>query len=325
MEKMEQPAFRAKQLYEWLYWKNATSYDEMTNLSKALRQQLADAYPLYAPEVVDRQISHDGTRKYVLRFHDGAMVETVAIPADATRERLTVCFSTQVGCPMECLFCATGKEGFTRNLSVGEMVDQIFAVEKDFGKRVSNVVAMGQGEPFLNYDNVLAALRIMNDGKGLGIGARRITVSTCGLISGIERFCDEPEQFTLAVSLHSAVQETRDTIMPKVKNQPLDKLHAALAKSTRRTTFEYLLMSGINDGEEALNALVSYCRGLSCHVNILPMNAVEGSGCKASSTKTVNRWLSTLERNHIEATLRTSRGADIAGACGQLKNKLSGK
>ena len=327
-----QPKFRAKQLYEWLHTHRVASYDEMTNLPKAFRDQLARQYPLSFATVVDKQVSADGTRKYILQFPDGAQVETVGIPSTASdspseAKRLTVCFSTQVGCAMECAFCATGKEGFSRNLTSMEMVEQIIAVERDFGRRVTNVVAMGQGEPFLNYDETLDALREINNPDGLNIGARHITVSTCGVIRGIERLASEPEQFTLAVSLHSAIQSTRDAIMPRVANQKLPELKRALSRyiqrTNRRITFEYLLMSGINDSGSDLSALLDFCDGLLCHVNILPMNAVKGSPFQPASHGTVALWQSKLNAAGIEATLRHSRGSDIAGACGQLKNSFN--
>ena len=205
LARLGQPQFRAKQIVQWLYQKGASSYDEMSNIPASLKEALEKEAPLHPPVISDKQVSSDGTRKYIIRFHDGAETEMVGIPS---KDRLTVCFSTQVGCPMGCTFCATGKEGFTRNLLPGEMVDQVMLVQEDFGERVSNVVGMGQGEPLLNYDNVLAALRFLNSPDGLNIGARRITISTCGLLQGIDQFAREPEQFTLAISLHSAIQET---------------------------------------------------------------------------------------------------------------------
>ena len=197
------PQFRAKQVYQWLYQKDACSYDEMTNLPKNLRATLAEELPLLPAAVIDRQVSSDKTRKYVIQFTDGTATEMVAIPS---QDRLTVCFSTQVGCAMACSFCATGHEGFTRNLLPGEMVEQVLIAQHDIGRRVTNLVAMGQGEPFLNYDNVRKALTILNSEQGLNIAARKITVSTCGVFAGIQKFAQEPEQFTLAVSLHSAIQ-----------------------------------------------------------------------------------------------------------------------
>ena len=217
------PKFRSKQLYEWIHGHHAASYDQMSNLPKALREKLSEAYPLCAPHVVDKQVSVDGTRKYIIELEDGLLVETVGMPSLSKDgyDRLSVCFSTQVGCAMECAFCATGKEGFTRQLSSAEMVDQILAAELDFGQRVTSVVAMGQGEPFLNYDNTIRALRVMNDPGSFNIGARHITISTCGVFEGIRRLSNEAEQFTLAISLHSAIQEDRDAIMPRVANQGL--------------------------------------------------------------------------------------------------------
>lgn len=318
------PSFRFSQLASWAYQKGSTSYDEMTTLPKALRQELADELPFSVPAVHNRQVSHDGTRKYVLRFDDGSLAETVAIPsADG---RLTICCSSQAGCAMGCTFCATGKAGLTRSLYPGEMADQVMIAGHDMGMRVSNVVIMGQGEPFTNYDNAIAALRIMNDANLLNIGARHITVSTCGILSGIERFGQEPEQFTLAVSLHAAIQETRDTIMPGVRNFPLEKLRKSLVSysetSGRRFSLEYALMAGINDDAEHLDALVRFCRRLLCHVNLIPLNKVDGSPFLPSPRSTLSVWQAALEAAGIASTIRRSAGSDIDGACGQLVNAL---
>ena len=323
---LDQPKFRAKQLHEWLQGHHATSYDEMTNLPKALRARLAESHPLAMSKVIDRQVSKDGTRKYVIRLSDGCLIETVGMPSDHHGERLTVCFSTQVGCAMECAFCATGREGFHRNLTSAEMTDQIALVQKDFQRRVTNVVAMGQGEPFLNYDETITALRLMNSADSFNIGARHITVSTCGVLDSIDSFSKEPEQFTLALSLHSAIQAKRDKLMPRVKNQKLTDLKKSLlhyvSQTNRRVTLEYLLIRDVNDGDEDLTALLDFCAGLLCHVNLLPMNVIEGSPFQPADSQTVDKWIKTLGRHRIEATLRRSRGSDIAGACGQLKNVL---
>lgn len=324
-----QPKFRAKQLVEWLYKHAAQSYDEMTNLPATLRYKLADIAPLTVPQIVDQQVSRDGTQKYLLRLHDGCEVETVAIPSrdendKGVARRLTVCFSTQVGCPMACSFCATGKEGFTRNLTPGEIVWQVIICQQQMGLRVSNVVAMGQGEPFLNYDNVLAALQFINSPSGLGIGARHITVSTCGIVKGIEAFSREPEQYTMAVSLHCALQEVRDGLMPKCTATPLIELHDALVAyqehDGRRVTFEYLMIDGLTNTNQALDALVEFCAGIQSHVNLLNVNEVEGSPYHPCAPKAVKRFKEALESAGIGATIRDSRGADIDGACGQLKN-----
>ncbi len=318
------PKFRAMQIASWLYVKRVRSFDEMTNLPSALRSQLALAYPFTFPTIADRQVSHDGTRKYLLELMDGTLVETVGIPSDDGR--LTVCCSSQAGCAMGCLFCATGKQGLRRNLLPGEIVDQINVVGEDFGQRISNVVVMGQGEPFANYRNLMGALRILNHGKLLDIGARRITVSTCGIIPKIESFTLEPEQFTLAVSLHSAHQNTRDLIMPELARFPLSDLRDALksySKETgRRVSLEYALIEGTNDDDQELHRLVRFCKGLLCHVNLIMLNPISDSPFRPVSRKTLERWTGELERNRINATVRQSRGADIDGACGQLANSV---
>lgn len=330
--KMGQPKFRAKQLYEWLHVHQARSYDEMTNLPLSLRRQLSEEFPLTKLVITNKQVSQDGTRKYIFLLENGNEIEAVGIPSkEASGEsdtdtsiRLTVCFSTQVGCAMGCAFCATGHEGFTRNLTASEMVEQISLIQKDFGIRVSNVVAMGQGEPFLNYEQLITALHIINSQDGMRIGARHITVSTCGVIKGIESFSKEPEQFTLAISLHSASQDIRDSLMPRVSNQPLKKLKEAIRrynkKTGRRVTLEYMLIKGINDGEDDLEALLYFCEGIFVHVNILMLNKIDDSPFQPSKAKVAKKWVNMLEKNHIESTIRDSRGSDIAGACGQLKN-----
>ena len=318
------PKFRAMQIASWLYVKRVRSFDEMTNLPSALRSQLALAYPFTFPTIADHQVSHDGTRKYLLELMDGTLVETVGIPSDDGR--LTVCCSSQAGCAMGCLFCATGKQGLRRNLLPGEIVDQINVVGEDFGQRISNVVVMGQGEPFANYRNLMGALRILNHGKLLDIGARRITVSTCGIIPKIESFTLEPEQFTLAVSLHSAHQNTRNLIMPELAKFPLSDLRDALksySKETgRRVSLEYALIEGTNDDDQELHHLVRFCKGLLCHVNLIMLNPISDSPFRPVSRKTLERWTGELERNRINATVRQSRGADIDGACGQLSNSV---
>lgn len=324
------PRFRAKQIHEWVHRHHAASFDTMSNLPKDLRTKLSEFFPLETVKIFDRQISLDGTRKYVVTLADGSLVETVGMPVyrrDGSLDRLSVCVSSQVGCPMACQFCATGREGLTRNLTAAEIIAQVALVQEDFQERVSNVVVMGQGEPFLNYDEVLAALRILNSRDDFNIGARHITLSTCGIIDGIDRLSQEPEQFTLAVSLHSALQKKRDRLMPKVAKQPLSDLKKAVERYTqstnRRVSFEYLLIKDINDSEEDLRALLDFCDGLLCHVNLLPVNTVEGSPLQAASPATAKHWVETLIHYGVETSFRKSRGADIDGACGQLKNKLA--
>jgi 23S rRNA (adenine2503-C2)-methyltransferase len=322
MRELGQPAWRVSQIVRWLYQRGVSSFGEMSDQPSALRDALSEHFALSSPVVTGRQVSSDGTRKYLVRLADGVTVETVGLPADG---RLTVCFSTQAGCAMGCAFCATGQGGLVRDLSCGEIVDQIGLVARDFGERVTNAVAMGQGEPFANYDAVLAALRFANAKDGMGIGARHITVSTCGLMHGIRRFATEPEQFTLAVSLHSAVQSTRDRLMPGVRKYRLRDLRDALAdyaeRTGRRPTLEYALVAGENDKPKELSALVEWCSGLSCHVNLIPVNPVAGSGMSRPAAETAKRFRDTLMRAGIEASVRVERGSDIDAACGQLRQR----
>lgn len=318
-----EPAYRTGQLIRWLYLHAADSYDEMTDVPAALRAALARELPLLRPRLADRSVSAlDGTRRYLWELADGATVESVGLPAHG---RLTVCFSTQAGCAMGCSFCATGEDGLVRDLSAGEMAEQVRLVGKDFGERVSNAVAMGQGEPFANYDATLGGLRLMNDPDGLGVGARHLTVSTCGLISGIERFASEPEQFTLAISLHSAVQLTRDQLMPALRTQGLLRLREALiaysARTGRRVSLEYALIFGINDSDTELRALVDFCSGLLCHVNLMPVNSTDAQPFTRPPAERVARFLDALGAAGVQATVRAERGADIDAACGQLSQR----
>ncbi|MDZ4655188.1 MAG: 23S rRNA (adenine(2503)-C(2))-methyltransferase RlmN [Coriobacteriia bacterium] len=322
LAEMGQSSYRMRQLVRWLYARGVSSFEEMTDQPSELRGELASRFVLGTPSLTDQQVSVDGTRKYLWRLSDGVTVESVGIPADG---RLTVCFSTQAGCAMGCSFCATGTGGLVRDLTLGEMVDQVRLVGEDFGERVTNVVAMGQGEPFANYDATLEALRIMNSPDGLGIGARHITVSTCGLLPGIRRFSNEPEQFTLAVSLHSAVQQTRDRLMPGVRGFTLLKLREALRSYTeasgRRVTLEYALIENVNDGDRELEALVSFGRGLLCHVNLIPVNPVSGTGAQKPADRRVREFARRLETSGIETSVRSERGVDIDAACGQLSQR----
>lgn len=350
--------FRAIQLAEWLYLRDAKSFAEMETLPRSLRAQLEEHYILSVPRVVQRFESPDGTVRYLLEMNDGVKSEAVAIPSG---KRLTVCFSTQAGCAMGCIFCATGGLGLNRSLLPGEMLYQLSLAAADFGGvRISNVVAMGQGEPFSNYEATLGALRMMNSPKLFGIGARHITVSTAGLTRQIRRFAREPEQFTLAVSLHSAEQRVRDSLMPGLSTQPLDKLHDALLfymnETSRRPSLEYALMQGVNDGRQALAALVDFCKvgAPGFHVNLLALSDTEkqssGGSCdklllggdkeeqshkqsheggkdklspgvqrlRKSDAAIFRRFEEGLEKAGISVSRRVSRGEEIAAACGQL-------
>jgi 23S rRNA (adenine2503-C2)-methyltransferase len=315
------PAFRADQLIAWLHGRGAVSFDQMTDLGVPLREKLAARFTIGSATIDQRVESRlDGTRKYLMRFSDGQTVETVGLPVG---DRLTVCFSTQAGCAMACAFCATGKQGLSRSLGAGEMVDQVRLVGEDFGMRVTNAVAMGQGEPFANYESTLTGLRFMNAPKGLGIGARHLTVSTCGLIKGIEQLAHEPEQFTLAVSLHSAVQDTRNRMVPAMRSYPVPRLRAALERyardSGRRPTIEYAMIDGVNDTIPERDALVAFCRGMLCHVNLIPMNDTGSRSLHRSTETTVRGFANALRAAGVEVSERVERGADIGAACGQLK------
>ncbi|MDR1185275.1 MAG: 23S rRNA (adenine(2503)-C(2))-methyltransferase RlmN [Coriobacteriales bacterium] len=337
--------FRATQLLRWLYARQATSYQEMTTLPTVLREKLERLEPLALPQLLERRVSLDGTRKFLLRLADGATVETVGIPR--SDKRLTVCFSTQVGCAMGCAFCTTGTHGLTRSLVPGEMVDQLTVVSQDFGTRITNAVAMGEGEPFANYAATLDALRIMNSPSGLGIGARHLTVSSCGLLGPLRRFAQEPEQFTLAISLHSAIQKTRNALMPALVNQPLDALRLALLsygeKTGRRPSLEFALIDNVNDTSREITALIDFAHGMLCHVNLIPFNVLNGlhdadtlSGAHnygqtrrhdqvfaPSPAERVAAIATRLQKVGIKCSVRRSRGADIGGACGQLKGYCS--
>ena len=324
MEELGQPGFRVKQVEDWIWNKNANSFDDMTNLPKSLRAELASKLTLGGVEEVARQVSEDGSRKYLLRLPDGATVECVGMPSG---KKLAVCVSSQAGCAMGCAFCATGGSGFTRSLTASEIYDQVMHVRDDFDTRVTSVVFMGQGEPFMNYDNTLAALRKLNDPDQGGIGARHLTVSTCGVIPMIRKFSHEPEQFTLAVSLHSAVQKTRNILMPGVKKYSLLNLYTVMGeyvdRTGRRPTYEYALIGGVNDTHDEMTALCDFCRDTLAHVNLIQLNEVPGSKLKPSTERKAEDFKNALARVGVEATIRNSRGADIDAACGQLKQRLS--
>ena len=323
LQSMGQPAFRAKQIESWIWEKGVNSFDDMTNLPKSLRQSLSEQFTLGGLTQIACQKSEDGSRKYLLSCEGGTTVECVGMPSD---KRLTVCASTQAGCAMGCAFCATGASGLTRSLTAGEIYDQVAHIRNDFDTRVTGVVMMGQGEPFANYEATLAALRKLNSPEGMGIGARHLTVSTCGIIPMITRFSKEPEQFTLAVSLHSAVQKTRDALMPGVKRFSLLRLYDAMGEYTdrtgRRPTYEYALIKGVNDSDEELAYLCDFCRDTLCHVNIIQLNQVPGSKFQPASARRANDFVRRLGSVGVEATIRQSRGADIDAACGQLRQRL---
>ena len=322
VKELGQPAFRAKQLNEWIHEKNVCSFDEMTNLPVAMREKLSERFSFNVPVELVKQVSKDGSRKYLLQFADGVSVETVGMP---NRNRLAVCISSQAGCAMGCAFCATGLAGLSRSLTAQEMVDQVLHVSRDFGERVTSVVFMGQGESFANFDATIDALRALNDPDGLAIGARHLTVSTCGVIPGIRRFAELPEQFTLAISLHSAVQGTRNQLMPGVKKYTLPRLHEAIQlyveKTGRRPTYEFAMIDGINDTNPEMQALIDFCAGTLCHVNLIQLNNIPDSPFRPSPIEKVETLQRRLTMHGVETTIRNSRGSDIDAACGQLKQR----
>ena len=345
-----QPKYRVSQLLEWLYVRRVTDWDAMTNLPKALREQLRSHYALQPLELVRRQGAGDTTQKFLWRLNDHSLIETVLIPANPAlygepSDRHTLCVSTQVGCAYACKFCASGLDGFKRNLRVEEIVEQVLAVERESDKcqvtsdegtpvtrhlspvtrLVSNLVIMGMGEPLANYDNLIKALKILNAPWGGGIGARKITVSTSGLAPQIRKLADEPLQFRLAVSLHGATDETRTKIMPVNRKHPLRELAAACEyyqqKRGRMITFEYILIAGVNDGLDQIKPLAALARRLNAKVNLIPYNQVEGLSWQRPSDEAQEAFLSALQKQKVTATLRREKGHDIDAACGQLRLK----
>lgn len=336
-----EPAYRVSQLLEWLYVHRVRSWEAMTNLPKAVRERLRDQYTLQTLELVRKQGSRDTTQKFLWRLNDHSLVESVLIPANPAlygeaSDRHTLCVSTQVGCAYGCKFCASGLEGWKRNLGVEEIVEQVLAVERgssdegrmsgDTGTRlVSNLVIMGMGEPLANYENLMKALQILNAPWGGGIGARKITISTSGLAPQIRKLADEPLQIRLAISLHGATDETREKIMPINRRYPLRELTAACEfyqqKKGRMITFEYILIAGVNDGLEQIKPLENLARKLNAKVNLIPYNKVEGLPWERPSEEIQEEFLKALEKTGVTATLRREKGHDIDAACGQLRLK----
>ena len=283
----------------------------------------------YLPQIADRRVSSDGTRKYVLQLHDGALVETVGIPHGNASDprRLTVCFSTQSGCAMGCAFCATGKLGLTRNLEPAEMVWQVALVGSNFGHRADSAIAMGQGEPLANYAALVESLGFMNGAQGFGIDERDLVVSTCGIPNGIRAFAEDGVPATLAVSLHAARQELRDKLMPGVRAFPLARLRSELARynevSGKRVIIQYLMLDGINDQDEDFEAIEQFCRGLDAHVSLLRFNRADGIPFAPSAFGRMLVWSAELNQHGIPASINKPRGADVDAACGQLASQLN--
>jgi 23S rRNA (adenine2503-C2)-methyltransferase len=349
-----QPVYRVAQLLDWLYARRATSWDAMTNLPKVLREKLRENFSLQTLELVRKQGSHDTTQKFLWRLHDHSLIESVLIPANPAlygeaSDRHTLCISTQVGCAYGCKFCASGLDGWKRNLTPDEIVEQVLAVERwhagqssverrassaeDSRPRhstldtrlINNVVVMGMGEPLANYDNLLKALKILNAPWGVGIGARKITISTSGLAPQIRKLAQEPMQFRLAISLHGATDETRNKIMPVNRKYPLKELISACEdyqhEKGRMITLEYILIAGVNDSLDQTKPLASLARRLHAKVNLIPYNQVEGLEWERPSDEVCEHFLTALEKEKAIATLRREKGGDIDAACGQLRLK----
>ena len=330
MKELGEPAFRAKQIHEWVFRHRVQRFDQMTNLSAALRSKLAEHFTLQTMTYSSVNGSADTTRKYLFKLHDGRYVETVLIPANpalygGASDRLTLCVSSQVGCAYDCKFCASGLAGFTRNLTSGEIVEQIVQVEALAQDRIDNLVFMGMGEPMANYTNVTTAIEILNAPWGVGIGARHMTLSTSGVAPNIRKLADFPLQVRLAISLHGATDEVREKIMPVNKKYPLAELFDALAewhrKRKQHLTFEYILIEGVNDGLDQARVLAKRAKPLLAKVNLIPYNTVEGLPWKRPSEAQQDAFQAVLLNAGVTATLRREKGHDIAAACGQLRLK----
>ena len=327
MEDLGEPGFKAKQIYEWLHVKLVSSYDEMTNISKSLRETLGRQYPLYQMEILERQESKiDGTRKYLLRLSDDSIIESVWMQYSHGN---SVCISSQVGCRMGCTFCASTLGGLERNLSATEMLEQIYTIQRDTEKRVSNIVIMGVGEPLDNFQEVVRFIYMISDEHGLNISQRNITLSTCGLVPQIYELAKEQLQITLALSLHATSDERRAELMPIAKKYQLAEVIKACKdyynETKRRLTFEYSLADGINDGADEARELAALLRGINCHVNLIPMNPVRERKYTQSDSEKVVKFQNKLEKYGINVTIRREMGRDIDGACGQLRHKTQAK
>ena len=319
-------AFRGNQVYEWLWSKGAHIFDDMTNVSKETRAMLENNFVINHIKVDTMQRSEDGTVKNAVRLHDGLVVESVLIP---TLTRTTACVSSQVGCSLDCNFCATSRLKRMRNLEPGEIYDQVLAIDKEsrlyHNRPLSNIVFMGMGEPLMNYNNVVKAIDMMTSQEGLAMSPKRIMVSTSGIPKIIKKMADDGVKFKLAVSLHSAIDEVRAKIMPFSKNFPLADLRESLEYWYRKTkskiSFEYVVWKGINDNAEAIAALVKYCKYVPCKVNLIEYNPIDDGEFQQASEESIKAYITALEKADIVVKVRRSRGKDIDAACGQLANK----
>jgi 23S rRNA (adenine2503-C2)-methyltransferase len=316
--------FRARQIYEWIHKKQADSFDEMTNLSKPLREKLHAQAHLAALHTEAVQVSKiDGTRKYLFMLDDGNVIESVLMKY---KHGNSVCISSQVGCRMGCRFCASTLDGLVRGLTPAEMLDQIYQIGKDIGERISNVVVMGTGEPLDNYDNLLKFIELLTDENGLNISQRNLTVSTCGIVPRMRELADKKLQITLALSLHASSQEKRLSLMPVANKYDIHEVVEAcryyFEQTGRRVTFEYSLVGGVNDTEEDARELAELIHGMNCHVNLIPVNPIKERDYVQSNANVIAEFRKRLEKSGITATVRREMGRDIDGACGQLRRKF---
>lgn len=326
MKELGQPGFRAKQIFHWLHQKLATEFSQMTDQPKALLARLEEGWYIAAPAVRRKQVSKDGTVKYLLELADGNCIETVLMRYHYGN---TVCVSTQVGCRMGCRFCASTQAGRVRNLEAGEIAAEIYTAQRDSGERVSHIVLMGIGEPLDNYDEVLKFLRLISHPEGVNIGMRNISLSTCGLVPMILRLAQEKLQITLSISLHAPNNPMRSGMMPVNDAYPVEELIAACRQyqkiTGRRISFEYSMVKGVNDSAETARELAALIRGMGAHVNLIPINPVDGSPYSASDAANVERFRALLERMGVNATVRRRLGTDISAACGQLRQEEARK
>ena len=325
MESIGEKPFRAKQLYQWMHEKQASGWEEMTNLSKNLREKLEKSADLTVLEPVEIQTSKlDGTKKYLFRLKDGNMIESVLM---RYKHGNSVCISSQVGCRMGCRFCASTLDGLVRGLTPGEMLDQIYRISRDIGERISNVVVMGTGEPLDNYENLLKFIELLTDEHGLHISQRNLTVSTCGIVPRIRQLAEEQLQMTLALSLHASSQEKRKELMPVANKyeitEVIDACKYYFEKTGRRITFEYSLVGGVNDSKEDADALSRLIAGMNCHVNLIPVNPIKERDYVQSNQQVIRNFKNKLEKNGINVTIRREMGRDIDGACGQLRKRFT--
>jgi 23S rRNA (adenine2503-C2)-methyltransferase len=314
--------FRAKQVYEWLHRHLAVSYDEMTNLPKALRAELAEKFPINTCKPERVQTASDSTVKFLYSLSDGEFIESVLMKY---KYGYTVCVSSQVGCKMGCRFCASALGGYKRSLTAGEILSQVYAAQRHAGERISHIVLMGMGEPMDNFENVMKFISLVTDENGINLSMRNISLSTCGVLPGIERLMDKRLQLTLSISLHAPNDAIRNAIMPVNRKYPVDELLALCRRyaetTSRRISFEYSMMSGVNDSDECARELASKLRGMLCHVNLIPINEVAESPFRPSSQERIKSFSAILSASGISTTVRRKLGSDIDASCGQLRLK----